>query len=104
MIENFAKSTQQGGEYTVLLTDLSNTLAVYLLSYEQPIYANRFDMHSFDQCGIQRTFGHSFYMIHKILLVEKRRAKAFEQTEGVFNVVGTWGVWKIYVFGTDRTP
>lgn len=34
MTENFAKSTKQGGEYTVLLTNLSNTLAVYLLSYE----------------------------------------------------------------------
>ena len=34
------------------------------------------------QGRIQRVSGHSFYLIHKVLLVEKRRPKAFENVEG----------------------
>ena len=48
------------------------------------------------QCLIQRVFGHSLYMIHKILLVERRRPKAFKNTDGMFNaVIGLGGLEKV---------
>ena len=49
-----------------------------------------------------RAFGHSLYMIHKILFVKKRRSKAFEHAKGPPRVQGRALVGN--VFGLGRTP
>ena len=56
-----------------------------------PVFNNvkeRSIVKNYHQCRIERVFGHSVYMIHKIILVKKQRMKAFEHAESVFNAAG----------------